>query len=230
LVHAPLLTLVDVVAERKDEADVVVSDKPFEHIGDAPLAATGLRVRPHPDSEVAHSHEADRRRGVVRVRPGAEPQVVVPPGRGEVVAAALTGDPVPQLPAGPLRTIDLDAVAVVSLGRKIPHPHPRAFVGGGLRRNLSVCGDDLDGRVAERLGRGPNARAAAHQAWELLVVDDLPAAAFRALEIERAPRNEGSVPPEIDEMDEGLAVNLGGAHLLSMPFCSLHRRWKPIDR
>jgi hypothetical protein len=217
LVHASLLTPVDVVAERQDEADVVVTDEPFEHVGDAPLAAAGLRVGPHPDPEVAHGHEADRRRGIVRVRPRTEPQVVAPPGRGEVVAAALTGDPVPQLPRGPLLTVDLDAVAVVSLGLETLHPHPRAFVGGGLARNLSVCREDLDGRVAERLGRRPDARAAAHPAWELLVVDDLPAAALRALEVERAPRDQGSVAREIDEVDKGLAVNLGGAHVPSMP-------------
>ena len=57
LVHASLLTLIDVVAERQDEADVVVSNEPFQHVGDAPLAAAGLRVGPHPDSVVAHGHE-----------------------------------------------------------------------------------------------------------------------------------------------------------------------------
>jgi hypothetical protein len=51
----------------------------------------------------------------------------------------------------------------------------------------------------------------------LLVVHDLPTAAFGTFEVERTPRNEGSVVREIDEVDEGLAVNLGGAHGLSMP-------------
>ena len=217
LVHAALLTLVDVVAERQDEADVEVSHEPFEHVGDAPLAAAGLRVGPHPNSVVAHGHEADRRRGVVGVRPGTEPQVVTPPRRREVVTAALTGDPVPQLPGGPFLTVDHEAVAVVSLGLETLHPHPRALVGGGLGRHLSVCREDLDGRVAERLGCRPDARAAAHLAWHLLVVDDLPAAALRALEVERAPGDEGPVAREIDEVDEGLAVNLGGAHAPSMP-------------
>ena len=46
LVHASLLTLIDVVAERQDEADVVVSNEPFQHVGDAPLAAAGLPRRP----------------------------------------------------------------------------------------------------------------------------------------------------------------------------------------
>ena len=217
LVHASLLALVDVVAKRQDESDVVVSDEPFEHIGDAPLAAAGLRVRPHPDPVVAHGHEADRRRRVVGVRPGAEPQVVVPPGRGEVIAAALSGDPVPQLPGGPFPAVDLDAVAVVSLGLETLDPHPYVFVGGGFGRNVSVRREDLHGRGAERLSRRSDTGAAAHPAQELLVVDDLPAAALRPLEIERAPRDEGSVVREIDEVDERLAVNLDAAHWPSMP-------------
>jgi hypothetical protein len=65
------------------------------------------------------------------VPPGTEPQVLAPSGRPEVVTATLTGDPVPQLPGRPLLTVDLDAVAVISLGLETLHPDPRAFVGGG---------------------------------------------------------------------------------------------------
>jgi hypothetical protein len=162
----------------------------------------------------------NRRRWVVGVRPGTESQVVVPPGRSKVVAAALNGYPVPQLSGRPLLTVDLDAVAVIRLGRETLQPHPRVFVGGGFGRNLSLSREGLDGRVAERLGRRADARATAHLIGELLIVDDLPAAALLALEVERAPRDKGSIACEIHKVDEGLAVNLGGAHVPSMPFCS----------
>jgi hypothetical protein len=59
---------------------------------------------------------------------------------------------------------------------------------------------------------------AAHPARELLIVDDLPAIMLGALEIERAPRDENSVPREIDQMEERLTVDLRGAHRPSMPF------------
>jgi hypothetical protein len=38
-----------------------------------------------------------------------------------------------------------------------------------------------------------------------------------ALEVERAPRDENSVLRDIDQIDEGLAVNFSGAHVPSMP-------------
>jgi hypothetical protein len=38
-----------------------------------------------------------------------------------------------------------------------------------------------------------------------------------ALEVERAPRDENPVVRDIDQMDEGLAVNFSGAHVPSMP-------------
>jgi len=78
--------------------------------------------------------------------------------------------------------------------------------------------------MAERISRRPDARAAAHLGWELLVVHDLPTAALRTLEVERTPRNKGSIVREIDEVDEGLAVNLGGAHLPSMSSRSVREK------
>ena len=66
--------------------------------------------------------------------------------------------------------------------------------------------------AAERLGVRADARVTADPDRKLIVVDDLPAALLRALEVERAPRDQGSVVRDIDEMDERLTVNRGGAH------------------
>ena len=110
------------------------------------------------------------------MRPGTEPQVVAPPGGGEVIAAALTGDPVPQLSGRPLLAVDLDAIAVVGIGFETLHPDPGPFFGGGLGRNLSLGGEDLDSAVTERLGLRADARVPADPDRQLLVVDDLPAA------------------------------------------------------
>jgi hypothetical protein len=79
---------------------------------------------------------------------------------------------------------------------------------------VSVLGEHLHARVAERLGAAADAGVPARDRAQLLVVDDLPPPVpLPAAEPEGPPRDQHTVVGQVDEVHEGFAMQLRLAHL-----------------
>jgi hypothetical protein len=199
-----LLPVVDVVAQRDQEAHGVRRRQRLEGPGHALLPAP-VGVVGDADPVVAEGEERDRLGHVVsRMRP--EPEVV---GAVRRRGTTLVELPVPALAGRPQHAVDQHAVAVLGVGFEALDPR-MVLVGRGARRHdLALVVEHLDEAFAVRWGlRADGPAAPAVPACQLVVVHHDPAT-VELLEEEPSPGHEHRRVGQVDQVDEALEATVG---------------------